>query len=94
MRRNYNTNSPVRSYGFKRLANTSHITGWIRSIIRNCNMWKGYQAVIISMDIKTFFDALSHTVMYNAMKKAGIPRHNINAIMKRLPQEENQTQSK
>ena len=59
MRRHYNTNSPVRSYGFKRRPNTRHITGWVRSIIRNCSMCKGYQAVIISMDINMFPDALN-----------------------------------
>ena len=34
------------------------------------------------MDIRTFFDALDHKVMYACLVKAGVPRHNINVLIK------------
>ena len=82
IRQNTATDSPVRTYGFKAETNTSHVTSGLRSIICNCRTWQGYQAAIISMDIRTFPDAIEHKVIFDALVSAQIPQHNINAIMR------------
>ena len=82
LRSKQRTTSSVRTYGFKQSIQPGNITGWLRGIIKHCSRWKGYQAIIISLDIKTYFDALDHQTIHDAATNTKTNAHTINATTK------------
>ena len=61
----------------------NNVTGLIREVAKICHRWKGYQAITVSLDINTYFDAaIQHGIMQTALEETITSIHSTYSIIK------------